>query len=764
MTEKGKGHRVCKICGQFDPTTEDYVIPAHRYSDVHLYSDWKTTVPATCSENGYEERVCDIPGCQASENRTINPYGHRDPVTHESWMAFDHIERVNCYQYVEVWQCTNPTCCTKVVKDATSPSGYKQVSTYPKASQYTEYRGRWGDVYYTLADAIKAGENYPELFALLAEIEEIKDDLKRELEDAEADANFEYNEVEEAANVAYQNAVDKADDNYDLSKAYYDAALEKKQAAAYQAYYKALMDGVDEEVAYATLSNTLNDLDVAYKDHMTDIENDRKTAKETAEAERRAIIEPAEGIRDGKINQARQDYWDDYRDQVVTRQIYAFNLNRLFLYEEEYANDHNTEHYAHHRYEKEYEVVVPATCCRRGWMERECGECGYRGDSVPIPALEPVYGDKVYTGEDQGINYHFKKCTRTECVVHEKEDPDFLTPEFGKVTLNPNNPNYFTQANNFNRQALVVDHDWGEWKLELAPSEDNRGHWYRTCMIKGCNGRQDFFGSQMEYDEKIGGHTWGEWEFLMTDGKVDKYARTCETCNAVETKEVAHEHVWGEWEVVDVLKDGKLMVRKCQVVGCGAEESKIVPPDPGPKNGLVWEIDEKGVAVCRYYKDDVFQEEFTGILDFDGGKFFVAKGVMCSNDSGLAEFDGVWYFLSNGQIQADYTGLALYDNEWFYLSNGVLDLKKNGLVDYDGSKFLLGAGRIQSEVNGLYLEDDVWYFIGGGQVATSYTGLVEYDGEWFYVEKGILVPYNGEVEYDGGLFEVADGQVVAQIA
>ena len=175
------------------------------------------------------------------------------------------------------------------------------------------------------------------------------------------------------------------------------------------------------------------------------------------------------------------------------------------------------------------------------------------------------------------------------------------------------------------------------------------------------------------------------------------------------------------------------------------------------KNGLY--LDDDGV--WRYYENGVFVEK-TGIVEFEGGQFFVANGILCSDANGLALFNEQWYFLANGQIQLQYTGLALYDGEWFYIVNGLLNTKQNGLVDYNGSKFIVAVGRIVRGVNGLWQNTDgVWYYMADGQVVTYYTGLVQYDGAWFYVINGRLATeFTGDVEYNGAIFHVVGGQVV----
>ena len=188
--------------------------------------------------------------------------------------------------------------------------------------------------------------------------------------------------------------------------------------------------------------------------------------------------------------------------------------------------------------------------------------------------------------------------------------------------------------------------------------------------------------------------------------------------------------------------------------GFSAAMDDLVSPEVN--SGLNCDAD----GVWRYYENGAFVEK-TGIVEFQGGQFFVANGVLCSTANGLAEYGGQWYFLANGQIQTQYVGLALYDGEWFYVQNGRFDPNLSGLVDYDGSKFIVAAGRIIRGINGLWQNTDgVWYFLADSQVVTYYSGMAEYNGSWFYVINGRLATeFTGDVEQNGMIYHVVGGQV-----
>ena len=167
----------------------------------------------------------------------------------------------------------------------------------------------------------------------------------------------------------------------------------------------------------------------------------------------------------------------------------------------------------------------------------------------------------------------------------------------------------------------------------------------------------------------------------------------------------------------------------------------------------------------KLFEDGYWIKDAYKYVNYDGGKFLVAHGMLATHISGLAKDPNTtndWYYLANGQAQTQYTGFASYDGEWFYVTKGKLDTGVNGYLKYNGGLFYIGAGRVMSEVNGLAEDPKTgkWYYVAGGQVQTQHTGLSEYDGEWFYVVNGVLAEdYTGKVKYDGKYFNVIKGMV-----
>ena len=215
--------------------------------------------------------------------------------------------------------------------------------------------------------------------------------------------------------------------------------------------------------------------------------------------------------------------------------------------------------------------------------------------------------------------------------------------------------------------------------------------------------------------------------------------------------------------VEEVREDGTYTVIRCQICGEILYEQKIKDAEGKEyKDGLVQDKD----GVWRYYEEDKFAEDFTGIAPYGTGEFFVGNGVLCSDANGLNLYDGTWYFLAKGQIQRGYSGFALYDGKWFMIEDGELNTKANGLYEYMGGTFLFAAGQLQDEKNGLWQDaDGTWYFLAKGQVQTQFSGVAEYDGAFFVVKDGVFqADYNGTVEYDGHTFKVVKGQLYGEVA
>jgi hypothetical protein len=179
--EDGKGHWVCKNCGApapakfwnpnaWNPDPEiignwedgDYIIwrkdiLGNRYDPTagieidplyHDFGEWTVVKPAHCLEPGTEAHYCNL--CKFQQTRDIPAFAHGGEEGFDytegfcfidEWpddMVFKSILRVDCWHYVEVWECSNPACHTTVDKNG------KPVDTL-KDSQFTLYVYNYDD-------------------------------------------------------------------------------------------------------------------------------------------------------------------------------------------------------------------------------------------------------------------------------------------------------------------------------------------------------------------------------------------------------------------------------------------------------------------------------------------------------------------------------------------------------------------------------------------------------------------------------------------
>jgi hypothetical protein len=90
----------------------------------HDFGAWTTIKPAYCLVDGTEAHYCSI--CKFQQTRDIPAFLHgaeeeidwtEGECSILDWpddMVFKGIERLDCWHYVEVWECSNPACHTRV--------------------------------------------------------------------------------------------------------------------------------------------------------------------------------------------------------------------------------------------------------------------------------------------------------------------------------------------------------------------------------------------------------------------------------------------------------------------------------------------------------------------------------------------------------------------------------------------------------------------------------------------------------------------------
>lgn len=395
-----------------------------------------------------------------------------------------------------------------------------------------------------------------------------------------------------------------------------------------------------------------------------------------------------------------------------------------------------------HAWDKWVTELAP-TCCEDGIKVRWCTRCGDKQEK-PIPATGPEWVIKSKTLLDcyhVEIEYECAQCAE-DCGC---EDCDSVTCH-GKNTVVKD----------------VVSH---VFKYLPAIVKDEAGN-----LIVDPNYPED----APNYMEDFKAPTCEEAGYVTYK---------CIYCDEVETERHAEDvtahrtivldplgHDWSAWELRhDVDENGSgnktaYWFRQCE--RCLKTEEKISAEAPKddfpPKDGLVLDAD----GVWRYYSNDIFRSDYTGLVEYDGAEFYVTNGIMETDVNGLTlnAADNKWYFLAAGQVKREFSGITNYDGAFFKIQNGELDTSATGLYTYDGEKFLFADGRFLGTANGLWQDfDGTWYFLSLGRVCKEYYGVALYDGQFFVVEAGKLaINYNDfAFQYDGSTFKVVSGQLYA---
>lgn len=418
---------------------------------------------------------------------------------------------------------------------------------------------------------------------------------------------------------------------------------------------------------------------------------------------------------------------------------------------------------------------VDATCEEDGYIDYKCiwydDVDGHEDDEaaverVILPANGHKWGNWMVRHEkgEQGNEYGYwiRKCSVCgkveervseyapeeicEALGHKFEETDRTEPtctEAGSVTSK-----CFRCGKEEVEEIPALGHKYETEEVAATCTEAAKTVY--TCSVCGD--------SYAEENGEPAGHQFVTEVVIPATCEEDgKNLVTCSVCGDIHTETVeatGHSIVTDEAVAPTTTSTGKTEGSHCELCG-----KVIVAQEEIPmlKDGLTKDEDD----VWRLYKEGEFQEDFTGIADYDGGKFFVTNGVK-SDANGLNLFEKTWYFLSQGQVQDQYDGFAEYNNNWFIIEDGILDENANGLFDYDGGTFLFAAGRLRTDVSGLWQDfDGTWYYLADGQVV-DYEGVVEYNGAFFYVQDGKLASdYNGTIEYDGAKFNVVAGQLYA---
>ncbi len=125
------------------------------------------------------------------------------------------------------------------------------------------------------------------------------------------------------------------------------------------------------------------------------------------------------------------------------------------------------------------------------------------------------------------------------------------------------------------RYLPATGHNWGEWRVVTAPTEEKEGTEERICMNCGKKETRSV--------EKLTPHvhSWGAWETVKAETCTEngQKVRICVECGEKQEKVIpATGHGWSEWKVETAAgcETAGTEARMCAT--CGEKETREIPP------------------------------------------------------------------------------------------------------------------------------------------------------------------------------------------
>lgn len=359
-------------------------------------------------------------------------------------------------------------------------------------------------------------------------------------------------------------------------------------------------------------------------------------------------------------------------------------------------------------------------------------------------------------------------CQRETCTVVDEDD-------IVGVPKDANSQHYGYYVEDHADYTILnagLGHDWSVWvKQNDYEENETLGYWLREC--KRCLKQDRIIAEDPTKNVIVTKVTKaptcteaGELTTYEYDQR-DKEQKNPLTTNTTEIPALGHDLVDVEAVEATHTTPAKTAGKACSRCDYteGVEEVKGSIKD-GLCNGKDGDVTNGDFV---YFEDGKISETKTGLVDYEGGKFYLKNGKI---DTSLNGVDGGekldlgldFYWFNNGQVANYYSGLATYTGTkgsgWFVVESGKVDLTYMGLYTYAGQRFVISYGQWAEKYNGFYWTDDEIVFVENGMVSTS-SGLVNYDGAIFLIQKGVLAEdYTGEyADHNGTIFNVVNGMV-----
>lgn len=439
-----------------------------------------------------------------------------------------------------------------------------------------------------------------------------------------------------------------------------------------------------------------------------------------------------------------------------------------------------------HSWNIEYTIEREATCTETGMKYIHCVACGevQSGSEIIIPAKGHSYGDLIIT----------KEATCTEAGTGEKDCS--------------------TCGHRVTETIPAAGHDWGEWYVITAASEEADGLEGRSCMRDEshtetrvipkfahkhtmektarkeatctqegiseywtCTGCGEYFADEagtkeIEKDrwilpkkehtpQYIPGKAADCTESGLTEGSM------CSSCGVILIEQEAipaKGHSYGEWIIVkeaDCISAGS---RKIVCEDCGHTVEENIPA-----KGHSWNTEytmdrevsctETGMKSIHCAACGAVQSGTEIIIPAKGHamKKTAAREATFTED-GNSEY---WMCEHCGKYFADEDGLQeIARNSWVIPKKQDRYNHYTGLVNDEGTLTYLTDGLPDTSVSGIYKYTDVWCYVKNGYVDTSYEGVEQNQYGWWKIEGGrVNFGFNGLAANAYGTWYLKDGKV-----
>lgn len=192
---------------------------------------------------------------------------------------------------------------------------------------------------------------------------------------------------------------------------------------------------------------------------------------------------------------------------------------------------------------------------------------------------------------------------------------------------------------------------------------------------------------------------------------------------------------------------------------CGAEDPDYKPVEPEKHyDGVVKGPDGK----WAYYKNDVLQNDYTGIQKNQYGWWRILKGYVDFDAQGIYRNEYGWWKTTDGKVTFDETGVFQNDYGWWRVKDSKVDFDAQGIYQNQYGWWKTTDGKVTFKENGVFRNDYGWWKVEKSKVDFKFTGIAKNSHGTWYVKNGkVDFSKNGNVTYNGKAYQVTNGKAKA---